>query len=255
MKELWLQNQNNVDVSLSDLGVKVGANKTIEVFAYNPYLTEDQVTKSLNSGSISKRLKSGALKKVAGKPSDKEHGVGVLESVTRPTNNVRVRSSVIVEPKQEEDLIVEDLMDIADYGLDGLEENVNMVKNPNGAVTVEQKTEEVPVEEKLVKPDLKIEKLQNTSTQSIYVTVNDSVEQENALPTHIVEPPKEAITQPPEDKPVVKEEPKVIATEESVAVEPPKNKEEKPVDAGEKKEGMRIATKTKSGITVMKVKE
>ena len=69
-RELWLQNTTGHDVSISDLGVKVPVGKTINVYKYNPYITEDLVKKSLESGALSKKLSDGIVRIVKKQPAN-----------------------------------------------------------------------------------------------------------------------------------------------------------------------------------------
>jgi len=255
-KELWLQNPSLIDVNLSDVGVKVGANKTINVFAYNPYLTADKVRLSLQEGSIFKRLKSGVLKKVAGKPSDKE--APPLKVSTAPANIIRTKSSVLVDMHTEEILDADDLTGIADYGLGDLEEAVN-VKSEFGAVVVEQKQDNPPPEKSDAKAELEVVKGHNVSGQSVMVMTKQVEAQSNPVgdlvpsaspeePFYVVEAPKPAPEPKTEEKTAP---PEVMKEAESVVVEAKTDK----VKPKPKPDGMRVATKTSDGITVMTVKE
>jgi hypothetical protein len=294
-KELWLRNPSGVDVSLSDIGVRVRAGKTINIFAYNPYLTEDKVKLSLAEGSIYKRLKSGAVKKVKGKPSSEK--APNLKVSTTPINVVKSKSSVLVDMRTEEMLEVDDLTGIADYGLGDLEENVK-VKTSDGAVIVEQKEDE---SEPLVpEAEAKIEVTagQNVSDQSVTVMAKRIKEQSDPIgdlakssniptpqqPFIVAEVPEAVVEEEParmEAVAVTLPKPKKAGKEPVVIVEESKSETAKEVkkpteskvkvkvvdgaiqveakteeEAKEPEpEGMRIATKTESGITVMKIKE
>lgn len=230
MKELWLQNLSKTDLNLSDLGVKVGINKTINVYDYNPYLTEDQVKKSVESGSVCKRLGAGLMRIVDGPPSSKE--VPQVKATNKTVEVVRSKSSVLVDMKSDEMLEAEDLVGIADYGMDGLGESVKVISVPGDAVVVEQKDDRSPNEKS--EPKAKFSVVPGQMTEGHSIMVNADVE-----PADITEN-KDTKTDTDSDS-------KEADAEVEMA-----DKKEKTED---KKDGMRIATKTDDGITVMKVKE
>lgn len=110
--ELWVFNTTKLDIRVSDLNVKVPANKAVNVYVYNPYLTEAIVKKSMESGSLKNRLLSGALKVITKKPKE------TLPQKTKQANvfNARkTRSSIIIEPDIGDD--EQEKFEFADYGV------------------------------------------------------------------------------------------------------------------------------------------
>jgi hypothetical protein len=115
--ELFLFNQSKADVSISDLGVKVPAGKVINVYKYNPYLTAEQVNKSLKEGALNKRLnaKNSPIKIV--KKDIKENALTKIKQSNEAYKIKKTKSSVVIEYSQEESNNGEKF-DFADYGVD-----------------------------------------------------------------------------------------------------------------------------------------
>ena len=65
-KEFWITNISKKDVSLSDLNFTIRAWSSVNLLSKHHYYTEDQLNKSLNSGSLF--LKRDKLKKRAVPP-------------------------------------------------------------------------------------------------------------------------------------------------------------------------------------------
>lgn len=136
-KELWVQNPGTSDVSISDLGLKVPAGKTVNLYAVNPYLTEDQVSRSLKSGALEKRLNEhGVLKLVTKKPKENLSAIKKIREDSDSTYAKKTKSSVIIETKGV-DVVDDDSFDFADYGVD-LGEDVSQVRKGK-SVFVKQK--------------------------------------------------------------------------------------------------------------------
>lgn len=139
-KELWLKNNTGSDVNVGDLGVRVLANGTTNVYAYNPYITEQKVKNSIESGSLLKRLESGVLSVVRGSKNPNPHTLNHIKASSGPIEVVKSKSSVFIDTKEEDVLADEDLGDIADYGLGELgHNNTANVRTRDGSVVVEQK--------------------------------------------------------------------------------------------------------------------
>lgn len=181
-KALWVRNNTGSDVSLSDLGVKVLANKTINVYAYNPYLIKDKVDMSRLTGSLAKRLESGVLVVVKGTKNPKPH---TLDHIKASSDSVVVRSksAVFVNTKEEDVLEDGDLGDIADYGLGDLgHSNTINVRTEDGSIVVEQRKNypEDEVSDAWIRPK-KIES--NVSGQSIIAMTKQAESQSNPVGT------------------------------------------------------------------------
>jgi hypothetical protein len=165
-KKLWLQNNTGADVSVSDLGVKVPANGTLDVYAYNPYLTKEQVAKSKEDGSLAKRLSSGVLSVTKGTKNPKPHTLDHVKTSSRAVEVVKSKSAVLVNTKEEDVLADEDLGDFADYGLGELgHENAKSVRTGDGVVVVQQKQDDPDPEESDATVELEVRT--NISGQSV----------------------------------------------------------------------------------------
>ena len=78
-KTLYVKNLTGFDLNIADLGVRIKAGTTIEVYSFNPYLTEEAIQKSLNSGYLYKgthpdktgKIHCQILKKPANKQQNK----------------------------------------------------------------------------------------------------------------------------------------------------------------------------------------
>jgi len=142
---LWLRNDSASDVSLSDLGVKVPRGKTVNVFKVNPYLTQDKVKASLESGSLAKRLSSGVLVPVEGPSTPRPATLDHIKQSNEPVLVKKTNTSVVVEPgnpKLEEEESSEGF-GFADYGINDLGEAVSQ-ERVGAAVVVSAKQDEEP---------------------------------------------------------------------------------------------------------------
>lgn len=268
-KELWLQNNGTSDINLSDLGVKVPAGTTINVFAYNPYLSEEQVKKSMEEGSTGARLKAGLIRQVAGKPQDKE--VKQIQVSKEPVKIVKERSSIFVETKSDEILEADDLTGIADYGLDGVD--AVKVKVENGATVVEQKDDNPTfADPSNAEAKMEIVAGKNISDQSVMVMAKQLESQSNPVGKIVpsasegenfyiegsgapkVQAKKEMVVVAQEkddaDEPAESEKPEAVKEGDTVVLTPKKDRIE-----DKKSDGMRVATKNKDGTVVMTLKE
>jgi hypothetical protein len=138
---LWVQNQGTADVSLSDLGVKVPAGQTVNVYKYNPYLTVAQVEKSLESGALSKRLESKVLRIVDKKVTSNPHALNKLKESNETVLAKKTKSSVVIESKTEEP---EEggSFGFADYGISDIGPDVATTKE-DGSVFVTAKQDDL----------------------------------------------------------------------------------------------------------------
>ncbi|MBF0556601.1 MAG: hypothetical protein HQK96_18945 [Nitrospirae bacterium] len=148
-KELWLLNNTGSDVSVSDLGVKVPAGGTINVYKYNPYITEDQVNNSIKCGALSKRLsgQNPVLKIVPKKAPDLKTQIRKIQQSNEPIKAVKTHSSIVIEQKNTEEVTDDKGFDFADYGIDA--SIAAPTKDNVGGVTIKAKedvVEEVPVQ-------------------------------------------------------------------------------------------------------------
>jgi hypothetical protein len=241
-KELWVLNTTDIDVSISDLGVRVRAGQTLNIYKHAPTLTEEQVQKSLNDGVLAAKLKN-QLKLVKKAPSGKD-AVKAIKQSNESVKAVRTHSSIVVETKQ--DVLAEAVgLDFADYGVD--ESIVSSVVDHGGVIiqAKEDKPEPLPV------PPASPKTEQSGSTILVAGEVHDLT-------------PKDVVKQEPfkvtrhEDSvkvdlaPVQQTEKKAVVDAAGIVTIEELPKEPEPP---QEPSGMRVASKTKGGITVMQVKE
>lgn len=265
-KELWLFNATTSDVSISDLGVKVPAGESINVYSTNPHLTEEQVDKSRRYGALLKRLEGAqpVLKVVNKKVSNGKAVVRKIHQSKEPIRAVKNRSTIVIEPTTEE--ITDDKgFDFADYGVDTtiaspVKESIGVViktkedqvvepvsvqvddpskpSNPMGKMmeTVAPTNSFVVVKETV--PEVKVVTKSKTK-EPIKVGRVESVQSEAKI--EMAEIKSEELVAVKKDCGVVIESKSDIEFLDSLPINP--------------KEGMRVASRTKNGITVMKIKE
>lgn len=141
-KELWIKNHTGLDVGLSDLGMKVPAGKTVDIYKRSHYITPEIVEASLDSGSLYKRISANKLEIVQGRANSAPHALNHLKVSDSPVMIVKSKSSVFVDTAELDVLEDGDLGGIADYGFDELgpspTANVTYVKDESGAVVVQQ---------------------------------------------------------------------------------------------------------------------
>lgn len=143
-EEFWVLNVSQSDVSLSDLGLKVQAGNTVNVYQANPYLTKEQVTKSLESGSLFRRINDHkVLKQVTKKPKP----AAVINKLHENDDVLRAKktkTSVIIDTKDsmESD---DGSFEFADYGVD-VNKNSSAVSDSD-AVFIKQKEDEFNAQE------------------------------------------------------------------------------------------------------------
>jgi hypothetical protein len=161
-KELWLRNPGTSDVSLSDLGVKVRAGKTVNVYKVNPYITVAQVNLSIKNGSLRRRLDSNTLHVVRKQVNPVPPDLNRIKQSDGTVHAKKTKTSVVIETNFDggnED----DVFDFADYGIGDLNPVIHE-KQENGSVVTNTKSEK---EEKLkddavLKPEIEY----GTSQQS-----------------------------------------------------------------------------------------
>lgn len=267
---LWIQNSGSSDVSLSDLGVKVLAGKTINIYKANPYLTVEKVEQSKKLGSLFRRLITKTLKIVAGPVSENLNVTRQLKASKNSVMAKKTKSSVIVEPNMPNE--EGEKFEFADYGVN----DIVAVKDDKSVVMSVKQDE--PVE---VKTETQIQKVREetvkNSTDSIG-PIADMASPKDSMAV-VVKPTKQDPTPKPEAKKtqagsvVVGEEVdkprslKAIAEgkqdsglvlEDDAAgadkvIKFAQEEDLKTITKGE--EGMRIATKNEEGVVVVEVKE
>lgn len=251
MKTLWIKNLSGLDVSVSDLGVKVPANKEVEVYAHNPYVTEEQVKRSMESGSLSKRLATKTLQVVKGPSKPRPTSLDRVNVSDKPIDIIKDKTSVVlgaVDPDVLEDTEFGSLFNAAE-----LDKTANYARH-GGAVVVEQKEGAPQAEVPIAKTELKIEGSSvGASTISVMTKQADS---QSVVPT------KEAdvVARAPVDVkvPVVKvpkvKKPKAKKVENTVLMEPEAPKaEEAAKEVTAKNFDVRVATKNEDGAIVMEL--
>jgi len=232
-KPLWIQNNTSTDISLSDIGVRVRSKGTVNVYAHNPYITEEMVAASRASGSLKKRLASGKISVVRAPVKTNPHGINHIKESDRVVEVVKTKSAVVVDTKQSDVLGDEDLLDIADYGTGDLDIDAAKPVLENGMVTIRQSTLEEP--EPAQSPKTTIESVKSNNGQGPAVVVTQT--SQNAT-----EATKNAS---PNNQP----QGVIVVTSQTESDEPEVLTEPQP-DFDTK-----VATKTKAGAVVMELKE
>lgn len=267
-QELWLYNTTEGDISISDLGVKVLAGSSTNVYKANPYLTEEQVNKSLKYGVLCNKIESGTLKMVNKRVNTGKEVVSRIKQSDTPIKATKTRSGVVIEPETTEEIQDRSGFDFADYGID--EDIVSKVAE-NKAVVIKAKEDPVVVEKAQVnmleQPSNPMGKLAELKTvpNSSAIVVDDTIKQDKPKPKKVKaakEPVKVTRTETPEPDIVAEEvktsETKVVKSGEGVVVEQVKSDLDFLDSLAPKKEpesGMRVATRNKSGVIVMKTEE
>jgi len=259
-KELWLFNTTSSDVSISDLGVKVLAGESINVYVSNPYLTEEQVEKSMKYGALFKRLDGEnpvlkiVQKKISGKTKIKK-----IQQSKEPINATKVRSTVIIDQKVDDQGDSGERFDFADYGFDP--EISSPVKQDVGVVIKAKEDDlnkiepikDAPDSTKQTDPMGKMAQITIPSNSFVVVknTVAETKAEQSTKELAKVVCEKTLVAEKTEE-PLKSEE--LIAAKKECGVVIEKKAE---VESAKKTEdgGMRVASRTKSGITVMKIKE
>ncbi len=254
MEELWVKNNTGLDVGLGDLGMKIPANSTVDIYKRSHYITAIKVEASLSDGSLYKRITSNTLEIVQGRANLKPHTLNHLKASTKPTQVVKTKSSVVIDTAEMDVLEDGDLGDIADYGLGDVNANVDYVKDETGAVVVQQHEDEPEEEVPEVKVNIEAMKSAGVSEQVIRVVVketNELVEDKLKGKVHVVKPP--------EDKPEevvqvdAEAELKVESRGDMVVVNELKQPEVLTKDS--ESFDTQVATKDESGTIIMKLKE
>lgn len=181
---LWLQNTGTSDVSIGDLGVKVLAGRTIDVFIYNPYLSEEKVKVSMESGSLSKRLASGILRIVEKSPAGRPSALDQIKASKEAAKVTKTRSSVVIESDSSGDTGSTESFDFADYGVNDIITHEQDV----GAIVVSAKQDENKQEDLGIKLVPKEEVGQNKQSRIVMDVANEMSKTmiEEDMPTYEV---------------------------------------------------------------------
>lgn len=130
-KALYVKNLSGFDLNIADLGFRIKAGATVNIYEFNQYLTDDAIHKSLTSGYLFKGTqpdKDGKVYiKILKKPVKKEmHKVKVATIEQTPLEN----KTILVNPVEH----IEDGGFLAvDYGFD-----TSMTKNLQTNLTEEE---------------------------------------------------------------------------------------------------------------------
>jgi hypothetical protein len=261
-KELWILNLSKKIVAVEDLNFKVQIGAVINVYHHNPDLTEDQVERSMKSGSLFENLDNAKLKIVKKKVSDGKAKVRQIAQSNEPIKAVKTRTAIVIEQKTDEVADTEGF-DFADYGVDGV---ASPVKENVGIVI---RAKEDPVEP--VKPTTSAPTPTDSFGQIAEVVTpsNSFVVVKTVKPAEVkVEAPKvkepgevsrlettthEAKIEMAEVKPQ-----ELVATKNGNGVVIENKSDVDFLDSlptKSKEDGMRVASRTKNGITIMKIKE
>jgi len=136
---LYIQNSTRMDVGVDDLFMVVKSGTTIDVYRYNPALTVEQVQKSLESGSLSRRIKGNMIRIVNKIVATRPVSLDDVKLSDKPRMIKQTKSTIIVEPSSVLDEGSKEAFDFADFGVN-LDEIKKIVpepkKNTDGSVTV-----------------------------------------------------------------------------------------------------------------------
>jgi len=172
-KELWLRNPGTSDVSLSDLGVKVPAGKTVNVYRVNPYITVAQVEKSMESGALFKRLASKTLHVVQKQVNPVPPTLNQIKESDGTVQAKKTKTSVVIETASDESE-EEGNFDFADYGISDLGP-VTQTKQDDGAVVVNTKQDEDTEPDKGVELKPELESGMSQQSQVVMKTARESM--------------------------------------------------------------------------------
>lgn len=277
-QELWLLNLSKADVSISDLGIKVPIGKAVNVYKANPYLTAQQVEKSMKSGALAKRL-SGTkpiLKIVKKASTARPAALDKIKQSKEPVKIKKTKSSVVIDSSAQEENTDGEKFDFADYGV-SVGSDASQVREQS-SVFVKAKEDQQPAgtgSDVVTKPkvDSNISKQSAVVMDTMAKNFTDPVgplakmTTKNNSPYVVAKPPA------PAKEKVVKEQvqPKTKVAKETGAVMVDAVKEVKKSasvkvkraeDGGEAKIEMaqpkidaKVATKTDGGAIIMDLKE
>lgn len=261
--ELWVLNTSTSDVMIGDLGVKVPAGKVVDVFQRSHYLTNELVQKSLDSGSLAKRINEHkVLKIVTKKPKD-----APLQRLHEENNVVyakKTKTSVVVDTK-DTGAVEAQGFDFADYGVD-VNPNVSRVAEDN-AVFVKQK-EDTYVEPTKGSPlapktsagpaqrqsAVLMEHQAKSASHPMGKMAQTSVNPSPSQPFIVSVPPK---AEPVKAEPVASKPEAVKQADGTITVGETPARSIKAIAAGktEPEYDTKVATKTADGAIVMNLKE
>ena len=260
---LWVQNLGTSDVSLGDLGVKVPAGKTINIYKWNPYITVEQVEKSKTSGSLLKRLDSEVLKIVVGPVIVAPHLIDQIKESKRIVTAKKTKSSIIIGPEsgnEEEGK----KFDFADYGIT----DVQKIEKEKDSVLVNVRQDEEAIKS-INSVGFQSKKIMEDFQQKAVDPLGPLAETSSPNNSFItVKPPIKSLKKSEELLPV-KPEVKKLVLDNTIVVEQtdqlkPSNivKDDIQESADKiieiekpKEEGMRVATRTEKGVIIMELKE
>jgi hypothetical protein len=264
-KELWLYNATDSDVSLSDLGVKVPSKSSVNVYKYNPYLTEAQVQQSMEDGSLAKRLAgpSPILRVVQNKVNSGKEQINQIKISGKPIIATHTKTSVVIDPAEDTQQI-DGTFDFADYGVESSVVESVVVED---AVVVKAKTDTTDSLQSS-KPQEPIQQGPMTTVPGEIqkIEVINSVSMPKAETPAKEETPTKSSVRAKENVKVARKETQqseaLITINTTITETAPVKTESGSVvmadteflDSLEPK-GMRVASRSKNGITVMKIKE
>jgi len=281
---MWLQNPGTADVSLADLGVKVPAGKTINVYQANPYLTVEQITISKKTGSLARRLDSGIIRIVRAPVANRPPTLDHLKASKKAVTARKTKTSVVIDA----DSVDESEgggFEFADYGVNDIAPIVRPEReNDSVLVNVKQDAAEAPQKVSAQSKDIMENFQKNASdpigplapmesppgTPMVVVKTPKAEKQEPvkapvvvADPTQAPEAPKPEVAKKQDGAVVVGTQTDQVRSLKAVAkgtqdgdVVPDDDIEgADKVIKEERPEGMRVATKTKDGVIVMQLKE
>lgn len=105
--EAWYKNTTSSDLLLSDLGLKIPAYKTVNLYRIKPSLTVEAVAKSRETGLLSKCILNNKLISLPAAPPPQQVDLGSRLTEAKGPIPSRVKTSVVVDIKEQD--FIEDM--------------------------------------------------------------------------------------------------------------------------------------------------
>lgn len=116
-QEFWVRNATTSDLNLPDLGIRIVAGRTVDIFKLRPGLSLDRFNKSKESGLLYKCLKAKKLVELHKAPLDTSLLSNAIYTISNQPIPSRAKSSIKLDTSDSD--FVED-MEEENIRLDGL---------------------------------------------------------------------------------------------------------------------------------------
>ena len=153
-KELWVLNLSKKNVSISDIGVRIPPGKAVNIYKFNPYITEYQLEESRSKGALAQKIYAGEVRIIAKQVNPIPPTLNSIKESDSAIKGRKTKSSVVIDAPHESVGEGEDF-EFADYGINELGP-VTHGKQDDGTVVVNAKQDEDSEPDKGVelKPEL-----------------------------------------------------------------------------------------------------